>query len=322
MAGGPTLDATYGAMFIGLLFATLLQGCLFVQAYLYYESFPKDALRTKVLVMVVLILDLTHLILISQATYYYLITAWGDPEMLMITEKTFVIALTVVGLTIFVCQSFFLRRIWIFSKNVALVAILAAGCLVDFALLVFLTASFIRLPSVSEFGATKYRGAIVSISSIGVGADVGIAGVLCFYLHRGKSGLRWTNSIVDRIMQYVIATGAATSLLAIAVLISYLIRPKSFIFIAIHFSVSRMYTNSLLFTLNSRRKLREPQAITVTEFVTASSSSPHRSSSSRLRSNSERDERSELEFKTPSITHEGDFLATDIELRPIHNTPV
>jgi len=97
---------------------------------------------------------------------------------------------------------------------------------------------------------------VTSLFSIGAASDVLIALLLCFYLRRGNSGFDKTNSIISHLVRYTVTTGLATSMLAVACLVAYFVRPNTFIFIALHFSLGRMYTNSLLATLNSRRTLR------------------------------------------------------------------
>ncbi|KAJ7448032.1 hypothetical protein FB451DRAFT_1411598 [Mycena latifolia] len=84
------------------------------------------------------------------------------------------------------------------------------------------------------------------------------------------------NDSIRPAIQYTVATGLATSALAVGCLIAYLARPPSPSYSscvpsldtehmrptdvsaqAMHFSLGRMYTNALLATLNSRRNLRK-----------------------------------------------------------------
>ncbi|KAJ7801191.1 hypothetical protein B0H14DRAFT_3489957 [Mycena olivaceomarginata] len=96
----------------------------------------------------------------------------------------------------------------------------------------------------------------ISMFTIGAATDFCIAVSMVYYLLRGKAGFDTTNFILTRLIQYTVATGLASSLLAVACVIADFLKPKSYIFIAMHFSLGRMYTNALLATLNSRHKLR------------------------------------------------------------------
>jgi len=254
------MDVTYGAMFIGVLFATFFQGVLTVQAYIYYESFPDDLRRVKILVAIVWLLDATHLVLICQSCYHYLVTNWGNGPALLVSTHALDLHLIFVGLSSILCQGFFLHRIWRFSRqNGILTGLLTAVCLAGFAVEVVLCAQILPVPSVAYFSA--HTSEVVALFSIGGIADVAIALVLVFYLQQGRTNFDRTNFIVARVMHYTVATGLATSILAVACLAAYLAVPHTFIFIAMHFSLGRLYTNALLATLNSRRNLRQAALI-------------------------------------------------------------
>ncbi|KAF7311152.1 ANK-REP-REGION domain-containing protein [Mycena kentingensis (nom. inval.)] len=264
----PTMDQTFGAMFIGVLFATLFvliqclceeptilysfQGILTLQSYIFFEAFPQDLLRVKFLVASVWLLDATHLVLIAQSAYHYLVTKWGVQEALGVATAPLDLHLIFIGAPTLLCQA-----IWMFSgHNLLLATILGAACLAAFGLEVAISAQIIQVPSVAYFSVLK--GEVIALFTLGAAVDVAIAFVLLFYLHQGKmkNHFESTNWVLGRVMEYTVATGLATSLLAVACLIAYLILPHTFIFIAMHFSLGRLYTNALLATLNSRRRLR------------------------------------------------------------------
>ncbi|KAF8592613.1 hypothetical protein K439DRAFT_1625956 [Ramaria rubella] len=251
----PSLAPTYGALFIGVMFATFFQGVLSVQAYVYYENFPEDTWKMKSLVGGVWCVDMLHLVLIGQATYHYLVTNWGNPASLAFSVWTFDAHLVLLGIATVMCQSFFLRRIWLFSnKSILLLILLIAICLATFALDIFMSVKDMMILSVTEFQILKPE--VTALFSISAASDVVIAILLCYYLRRGGSGFEKTNSIISHLVRYTVTTGLATSMLAVACLVAYFARPNTFIFIGMHFSLGRMYTNALLATLNSRRSLR------------------------------------------------------------------
>ncbi|KAJ7483851.1 hypothetical protein B0H11DRAFT_2231996 [Mycena galericulata] len=85
-----------------------------------------------------------------------------------------------------------------------------------------------------------------------MGVDMVIAMILVWYLIQGRTTFEKTNFVLTRIIQYTVTTGLATSMLALGCVAA----PDGFVFIAMHFSLGRMYTKALLATLNSRRNLR------------------------------------------------------------------
>ncbi|KAJ3769559.1 hypothetical protein FB446DRAFT_774270 [Lentinula raphanica] len=252
----PSLNNTYGAMLIGVLFATFLQGCLTLQTIMYYDSYPKDPISTKLVVAIVWCLDTFHLVLIAQSTYHYLIDNWGVLEALGFSTWELDLNVVFIGLSSFVCQVFFLKRIWVFSKkNIFLVAFLATLCATTLVLDVVVTVQITQNRSVTEFG--KRKGEIIAVFTSGAIADVALTSVLCYYIQRsGRGGFGRTNSLIGFVIKYAVTTGLLTSLLGVFTLIAYFASPAGFIFIAMHFSLGRLYTNALLATLNSRSKIR------------------------------------------------------------------
>ncbi|KNZ75372.1 hypothetical protein J132_03412 [Termitomyces sp. J132] len=67
----------------------------------------------------------------------------------------------------------------------------------------------------------------------------------------------WTNSLVRMLMLYTINTSKGDRICSITCFIAYAIWPDDFTFIGIYFSLSKLFLNSLLATLNSRHTLSE-----------------------------------------------------------------
>ncbi|KAF9063744.1 hypothetical protein BDP27DRAFT_1405646 [Rhodocollybia butyracea] len=254
----PSLDKTYGAMLVGIFFSMFLQGVLTLQTVTYYDSYPKDQAWTKLVVATVWCFDTFQLILIAQSAYHYLISNWGIPSALLVSTWELDLNVTFIGLSTFVCQLFFLRRIWVFSgkkmKHIIIVGLLGALCAVTLIVDVVAMVSVLKNSSVAEFGSQKVTILVAFIS--GAVADVSIALLLSYYIRRNKGGFKKTDSIITLIIRYTITTGVVTSLLGIFTLVAYFLSPDGLIFIGMHFCLGRLYTNALLATLNSRSKLR------------------------------------------------------------------
>ncbi|KNZ72059.1 hypothetical protein J132_04340 [Termitomyces sp. J132] len=89
----------------------------------------------------------------------------------------------------------------------------------------------------------------------GVAADLLIAGSLCFSLSQRKTGFKKTDSLVTVLIMYTINTSLLTTICSAACFITYTIWPNEFTFIGIYFSLSKLFLNSLLATLNGRDSL-------------------------------------------------------------------
>ncbi|KAJ7842950.1 hypothetical protein B0H14DRAFT_2695825 [Mycena olivaceomarginata] len=251
----PDIRDTFGAVYIGVIFAAFFQGLLTVQAYIYYEQFPRDSWVLKTLVAVVWLTDLAHLGVVGSIPWHTLVVNWGNVPVLSSQNKERSIHVILVGIPSILCQAFFLHRLWKMSqKKWTLVVPLALASLAVFGLEFFLSIQNTINPDPTSYIHDKKEA--ISMFTIGAATDFCIAVSMVYYLQRGKAGFDTTNFILTRLIQYTVATGLASSLLAVACVIADFLKPKSYIFIAMHFSLGRMYTNALLATLNSRRKLR------------------------------------------------------------------
>ncbi|KAJ7235739.1 hypothetical protein B0H12DRAFT_1238686 [Mycena haematopus] len=225
----PDLRDTFGAVYIGVIFAALFQGILTVQAYIYYESFPHDPWVLKLVVAVVWILDLVHLGAISSVPWLNLVVGWGNPDIFVTVASGLSLHIILVAAPTLICQIFFLYRLWRFSKgNRRLVGILGLGSIAVFVLDFYLTTQTLSSPQPSAYQHDTAE--IVSMFSIGAATDLSIALALVWYLQKGATGFDSTNFVVTRIIQYTVATGLASSVLAFACVIAYVLKPQSFIF--------------------------------------------------------------------------------------------
>ncbi|PPR05953.1 hypothetical protein CVT24_004659 [Panaeolus cyanescens] len=255
---GPShvLDSTYGAMLIGVLFAAGFEGMLIVQAFNYYDNFPNDPLRLKLMVAFVCTLDTVHLILISKAAYTNLVTNWGFIPGLLNSPLELNLHLIFTALSVLVAQSFFLQRIWVFSRGSKLVmASLIIPALAPFLLDIHLTVLVVGNTSVLEY--SEHTSEVIAMFVTGAFADMLIALATCYYLRREKSPFAKTQSVIAKAIQMVVGTGLATSFIAIASVIGYFAKSDSFYFISLHFQLGRTYTNALLATLNARQSMRQ-----------------------------------------------------------------
>ena len=71
----------------------------------------------------------------------------------------------------------------------------------------------------------------VAMNSTMVFTDTLLASVLVWYLWKGRSGFKRTDSIINRLVMYTIGTGLLTSFWMIAALISAELSPHSFIYL-------------------------------------------------------------------------------------------
>ncbi|KAG8213531.1 hypothetical protein J3R82DRAFT_10164 [Butyriboletus roseoflavus] len=72
------LNPTFGAAFIGIVFAAIFHGITILQGIFYYRTYPKDRIFLKLLVALLLIMDTLSLALATQGVYTYLVSDFGN----------------------------------------------------------------------------------------------------------------------------------------------------------------------------------------------------------------------------------------------------
>jgi len=95
-----------------------------------------------------------------------------------------------------------------------------------------------------------------AVNVLALVTDTFIAGVLVFFLQTSKTGFRRSDSIVNRLIIFALNTGLFTSLDAMLSLIFITALPATFVYMAFYATLARLYTNSLLATLNARNNIK------------------------------------------------------------------
>ncbi|KAH8822606.1 hypothetical protein DL96DRAFT_299510 [Flagelloscypha sp. PMI_526] len=256
-------NSTLGAILIGVFCAILFQGILTVQAYYYYESFPEDARWHKICVAVVWLLDLVHLALICELIYTALVTHWSSnlpPDVVIFQSITFKTHLPFLAVATLICQGYFILRIWIFGTAPILrvwTVILALGCLTTFGL--ELVVGFKPHGTIDDIkGLMQTKRETIAMFAVQASVDILMAITLVALLRARIDGAHSrTESILAKVIRTSVSSTAITSLVALGALTANVVQPRGLAFIAMHFSLGRLYTISFLATLNQRRKFRE-----------------------------------------------------------------
>jgi len=212
----------------------------------------------KIMVIVVWILDTVHTFLVCASLWIYLIPNYGNVEGHLRGDVPITVALSI-GVTscvTLITHLYFLRRLLHLSKNnwyifgptlFLMIGRVACGFTT--------TAELIRLRNFPAY--TRHYSPLftlgLAISSV---IDLIITFGMCFYLQESRRGFGTMDEVIDSIIIYTINNGTLTCISTIASMIFWLFRGKALIFMALHFAIAKMYANSLLATLNMRKKFR------------------------------------------------------------------
>ncbi|EJD39325.1 hypothetical protein AURDEDRAFT_146607 [Auricularia subglabra TFB-10046 SS5] len=253
MAGG--VAPTMGAYMLGIIISVFLVGIATLQAWNYFRIFTRDPLGLKALVTAVYCLELVQTIFLVHSVYHYVIVGFGDYAALEETVWSLEASVLFTGVIAVTVQSFFSLRVRRITESLILALVCWTLALLRFA---FTTSIGIRVIAAGSFAVVakpSFKWQVVASLCFGAASDVAVAGCICGGLMRRKSGFERTDRIVERIMGYTIGSGLMTSIVAVLELITYTTM-NNFVWIGFFTILSKMFSNSLLVSLNQRDALR------------------------------------------------------------------
>ncbi|KAF9447380.1 hypothetical protein P691DRAFT_802533 [Macrolepiota fuliginosa MF-IS2] len=256
---GTAIGDTYGAGYIGVIVTAALYGLTTLQTYFYYVHYPDDRFGLKALVSLIWVLDSLHMAIVSYSIYYYLVTNYSNPIALGVGHWSLFISIGLNLVIVCTVQCFFTRKIhilcesklkWFVTTLIGLSVLAHFAFGIEIIVLMFIKKELALLSEITLIAVTPFS--ITSILS-----DIFIAGALCFLLHGRKTGFKNTNTIVSRLIIYAINRCLLTSVAAVVELIAFSASPHTLWYLAIDFTIGKLYTNSLLVSLNGRQSIRD-----------------------------------------------------------------
>ncbi|KAK0450191.1 hypothetical protein EV421DRAFT_1899708 [Armillaria borealis] len=258
------------AIDINNTFGAMLIGALVTMTYFYFTTYPQDSPRIKYFVGLIWGLDTVHVVFMCHTMHHYLIAGFGDPAYLVEGTWSLFSSIMINVIISFLVQCFFALRIhglcpkpykwWITSVIGSMVFAHLCFGIGEITVVsdhfsannrwiwqkLFVRKEFSRLNEVNYVAVLPF--AITAILS-----DLLIALGLCFLLRRSRTNFANTDYIIKILVRYAITRCLLTSLMAVV----ETILATSFHSFAIDFVIGKIWSNSLLASLNSRRSLRD-----------------------------------------------------------------
>ncbi|CAK5267250.1 unnamed protein product [Mycena citricolor] len=157
-------------------------------------------------------------------------------------------------------QVFYVYRVWRLSglkkRGVVSIAIVAVLCGAAFGLL--LAVKTVQASSFLELSRPDLSVATQASFAVATAVDFAIAGTMCYYLYSSKRviprirGSR-LHVAINTVIHYTICSGLLTSVTSLACLITFITLPRTLIFFALSFILTKCYVFSLFTLLNLRR---------------------------------------------------------------------
>jgi hypothetical protein len=252
------VEETIGATIIGFTLATALYGISFLQIYLYFRAYWNDHKGFKITVVVLGVFDTLATILSAHALYTLAVIHFNDPMANMNLPWSFAGQAIAIDFGTIIAQGFYAHQIWLVSKNIWVVAVVAVcsflGFTGDFSLNILAYVSNVTLSSQTFLIVGSITPSFLVL------CDITITATLSWYLRSFRSLGRedHSNKLIDKIVIYTVSRGTITAVAQTFFLAIYVAWPSKTYWIPFQLVLGKLYINSVLATLNIRRNLFAP----------------------------------------------------------------
>ncbi|KAJ7179680.1 hypothetical protein C8R46DRAFT_1345982 [Mycena filopes] len=260
---GTTRDfiMTWGIEFVSYTLDTALWGIAFVLVLQYFRKYGRtDPISIRFVVGILGFFSTIHSIFLAMMNYKDFITLFGDAagqNEIFYEADVMVCAIYIVTFT---AQIFYASRIFILSKhNWKLIAPVVLFALLQFSAGIAQTVMVAKVHLYSGLQAATIPISTTQ-SSGSLACDITITAILCTILRRSRTGLRRTDSTLDRMIIYAFNRGALTSLFALLQLICFVGMPGNFVFMLFIVPSLHLYVISVCSMLMARESLRDDLA--------------------------------------------------------------
>ncbi|OSD05877.1 hypothetical protein PYCCODRAFT_1464583 [Trametes coccinea BRFM310] len=267
------LDAfkvSVGAWLVGTFISTLGVGMLLQQTVRYFRLYPTDPHFLKIWVLLAVVFQMITTAMVMHTCYYYLVTYYFNPAVFTKKDILWTAALVPVFGSIgnLICESFFVRRVYMMGRQYRLIALSGLT-------MILVSCGFYIVKTVEAFTLHIVANALVASGWIPTAAaalllagDIQLTAILVYVLHKGRSGIKRTDSMVDLLIMYAISSGSLICVLNIVSLVLSVVFPHYTFFSAATLVAQTVYSNSFVVALNTRQLVRARGELDDTNIVT------------------------------------------------------
>ncbi|KAH8813794.1 hypothetical protein DL96DRAFT_1698648 [Flagelloscypha sp. PMI_526] len=251
----PTVASLFGPQLLGAFFNLLLYGVFVLQAFNYWQTYQNDHGWLRALVLYLFLAETANSVATILIVYQPLILQNGTklPLTMLPTALPADPILTVLIST--PVQIFIAYRMKVLSNSWILPVIVTLIALASLGGGLWLGGLIMVIRHIPKNGELETPATVWLSTS--AAADVLITAGLSWSLYKSKTGFAVTDTLINRIIRLTIQTGLITSLFAVLDIILFSVVPTSMVNFTMDFMLSKLYSNSLLSTLNARASLND-----------------------------------------------------------------
>ncbi|KAF7331342.1 hypothetical protein MKEN_00011900 [Mycena kentingensis (nom. inval.)] len=253
----PGINLILGPVLLGIIINTFIFGIIVQQAVVYYTGgrHKGDSTVIKCLVAWALLLDVIHSAAIIWVIWEYTITHFGDLAFLATTPWPYPMTPIFSACASVPIQVFLGWRVKALSKSWYYFAFLSTLSVVS-GILAFVSAiKAFQVSNIADFAALIPI--VDTWLSLSVACDVFLTLFLFIFLRQGRTGFKRTDNIITRLISKSIETASLNTLISVLDLITFTLLQNTNFHFVFALVAGRLYTNTLLATLNSRERMRD-----------------------------------------------------------------
>ncbi|VDC07090.1 unnamed protein product [Peniophora sp. CBMAI 1063] len=277
------LDNTLGALAIGVVISSILYGVNCMQTFLYLtEHCKRDGWFLKSFIMLLWAMETLTCILLNHGIYYYTVTNFGNYDVLLHSGTPWSI-LVEVGVSAFVAllvQCFFAHRVYILNgRRPILPLFVVVLSLAQFA--VGLVYADVSLSFKRFTGGSSDFPYVISLFGLELVADCTIAASTIYYLSfkASRSEITSTRRVIYLAIKYVVSTCLLEVFCIVPIIALWTTIPSALYFSPFISCLARVYSASVMCSLNNRDHLR---GITTNAITLSNLNLPTHTGSSRI----------------------------------------
>ncbi|KAI9435801.1 hypothetical protein H4582DRAFT_623109 [Lactarius indigo] len=256
----PHIEDIAAPRILGNLWNWTLYGVLVVQLYVYSYNFPKDRALLKLLVYALFLVETLQTALSGADLYYWFVSGFGNMNHLTspyVSPFAVPIIGSIVSITV---QLFFVYRVWVLSgRSSRFLCLIITLCSAVAAATAFTAGVYTHI--VNKLASRNQTLRVLTLTWVSGNAlaDILIAGSMLFYLRRrrreGDGYL--SDHAITRVVRLTVETNVLTSTVGIIALLTVAVFPDTTWFTCPLALLGKLYSNTLLVSLNNRISIRE-----------------------------------------------------------------
>jgi len=246
----PSVQLLFGPMLVGTYVNAILYGVMVLQMVIYVQIYKNDATGLRLFVLYLFVTETLNTGLAIATMYEPLVQKYATVAAttffpLMLPSDPILTVLISTPIQLFIAW-----RIRVISRTVWLGLAIGIFAIISMSGGIWLAVTVVNVRRFVEKPELHWPALMWLLAS--AIADITITISLAYYLAHRKSGFTATDDTINKIIRITVQTGLITTLFSILDVICFLVLPHTTINLLWDFSLSKLYTNALISTLNAR----------------------------------------------------------------------